>query len=103
MSASKDKGRRLENWVAEQLRNNGIQAERVPLTGSYAGLDGKFLGDVVIGTFDQPIGMIECKNRESISKLLWEWLEGNQYLIVKRNKYKPLVVMTMEEFMELKK
>lgn len=103
MSKAKDKGRRLENWVADKLTANRIPAERIPLSGSFAGPNGKYLGDVVLGTPDHPEGMIECKNRETISKTLWEWLDGNDYLVVKRNQYKPLVIMTMEQFMELKK
>ena len=99
MSKAKDKGRRLENMVADYLTDNGIPSQRVPLSGSLQG----YPGDVVIGTCEHPTAQIECKNRESMSKQLWEWLEGNDYLVIKRNQCKPLVVMTMEDFVELKK
>ena len=86
--------------VAAVLTSNGIEAERVPLSGSFGG---KYDCDVVLGSVDHPKGKIECKNRESLSKYLWEWLEGNDYLVIKRNQKDPLVIMTMEDFVELKK
>lgn len=98
MSKAKNKGRRFENVVADKLTENNIPAERIPLSGS---LGGKFDCDVVIGTPDNPIAKIECKHREKISKELWEWLEGNKYLAIKRNNYQPLVMMTLEDFIQL--
>ena len=98
MSKAKDKGRRLENIVVKTLNDNDIPAKRVPLSGS---LRGEYSDDIVIGTIEQPIARIECKNREQISKNLWEWLDNVDYLIVKKNQYKPLVIMDMDKFIEL--
>lgn len=100
MSKQKDKGRRHENEVAKLLTENGIPAERIPLSGSFGG---KYDCDVVIGTPESPIARVECKHRENISKQLWEWLDGNDYLVVKRNNHKNLVVMDIEEFIRVKK
>ena len=100
MSKAKDKGRRFENRIATTLTDNGIPTERIPLSGSFGG---KYDCDCVIGTPEEPIAKIECKNRESISKQFWEWLEGNDYLILTRNHYKDLVVMDMEHFIKLYK
>ena len=103
MSKSKDKGRRFENEVAAKLTDNGIPAERIPLSGSFGG---KYNCDVVIGTPEEPIAKIECKYRESISKQLWEWFEqgdGSDYLAIKRNFHKPLILMDMEQFINLLK
>lgn len=99
MARSKQKGTRFENTIADHLTNNGIPSERIPLSGS---LGGKYDSDVVIGTPDDIKAKFECKNRENIAKTLWEWLEGNDYLALKRNHYKPLVLMTLEEFTRLK-
>lgn len=98
MSKAKDKGRYFENKIATTLTNNGIPSERIPLSGSFGG---KYDSDVVIGTPEHPLKKIECKARESISKQLWEWLDGNDYLAIKRNHHKPLIIMDMESFMEL--
>jgi Holliday junction resolvase len=100
MSKQRDKGRRFENEVANKLTEAGIPSERVPLSGSFGG---KYDSDVVIGTCDSPIDKIECKNRENISKLIWEWLEGNDYLALRRNNYPALVVMTLDRFIEDRK
>lgn len=100
MSKSKDKGRRFENQIADALTTNGIPSERIPLSGSFGG---KYDSDVIIGTPEEPIAKIECKNRESISKQLWEWLDGNDYLAIKRNHHKPLVIMDLDQFIKLYK
>ena len=102
MSSSKDKGRYFENMVAKKLTENGIVSERVPLSGS---LGGKYASDVIIGSIDHPIARLELKFRESISKLLWEWLSPKEvdYLMIKRSRYEPLVIMTLDQFIELYK
>ena len=99
-SRSKSKGSRFELFLSRELTANGIPSEKVPLSGS---LGGRFSSDVVIGTCEHPLGRIECKNRESLSKTLWEWLKGVDYLALKRNNYEPLIVMTLDEFIKLKK
>ena len=95
MSRAKDKGRTLENLVAKHLTDNGIPSERIPLSGSFGG---KYNCDVVIGTPEHPLAKIECKFRQNISKQLWDWLDGNDYLVVKRNHHKPLVIMDLDQF-----
>ena len=100
MSKQKDKGRRLENEIARTLTEGGIPSERIPLSGSFGG---KYDCDVVIGTPDAPKAKIECKFRENISLQLWDWLEGNDYLMIRRSNKKPLVVMSIEEFIRLRK
>lgn len=98
MSKAKDKGRRLENAIVDELVNNGIPAIRVPLSGS---LGGAFSDDVIIGSIDSPIARIECKNRESISQQIWDWLEGVNFLALKRNHKPMLIVMEISEFTKL--
>lgn len=98
MSREKAKGRRLENEVADCLTAAGIPAERVPLSGS---LGGKYKADVVIGTPQAPEAHIECKYRENLSMQLWDWLEGVDYLALRRNRKPALIVMPMERFTQL--
>lgn len=96
----KDKGRRFENQIRDRLINGGIPAERIPLSGS---LGGKYDSDVVIGTAENTLAKIECKHRESMSKQNWEWLDGNDFLAIKRNgiQFKPLIVMDIDKFIQL--
>ena len=98
MSKSKDKGTRYETWLANHLTESGIPSERCPGSGA---LGGKYDMDVVIGTPETPIAKIECKHREAISKQFWEWLDGDDFLAIKRNRMKPLVVMPLDTFVEL--
>ena len=98
VSKAKDKGRRFENETAKILNNNDIKAERIPLSGSFGG---KYDCDVVIGTPEDPEAKIECKNREDNPKKLWEWLDGNDFVALRRNNYKPLILMDMDMFIEL--
>lgn len=99
MSKQKDKGRRFENEIATALSDAGIHSERIPLSGSFGH---RYDCDVVIGTPENPQGKIECKYRENISMQLWDWLEGNDYLAVRRNNKKALIIMPIEEFIRLK-
>lgn len=94
---AKRKGSSLENRVVQTLRDAGIPAERVPLSGALKSLP----GDVVVGELAKPLKRIECKNREDISKRIWEWLEDNDALIIKRNHSNPLVVVTLDDYIDL--
>lgn len=98
MSRSKDKGRRLETQVVDLLTSAGIPAERVPLSG---GIGNKYSDDVVIGSIDSPQARVECKNRESLAEYLWDYLDPVDYLVLKKNHKKPLVVMDFERFVAL--
>jgi Holliday junction resolvase len=82
MNASKDKGRRLENLVANTLNENGFPAERTPLSGSF----GKnYSEDVIIGTRDNIPRTIERKNRQGFSDKIWTARGTNDYLSIKEN------------------
>lgn len=99
MSKAKDKGRALENLIVKTLNDAGITSERIPLSGS---LGGKYVGDVIIGSIDKRIATIECKFRQAISMQLWDWFaESDDYLVIKRNHKKPLILMDMDQFIKL--
>jgi len=95
-SKAKQKGTRFEYWLVGFLARHGIKAHRQVLSGSHP----EYKGDVII---DATSERCECKHRQQISSTLWDWLEGNSYLFLKRDYYKPLVVMTLDEFIQLKK
>lgn len=104
MSKAKDKGRALENLIVKLLTDAGIPSERVPLSGSLSVVHEKFKGDVVIGTIEDRQATIECKFRQSISMQLWDWFDtDDDYLVVKRNHKKPLIMMDMDQFIKLYK
>jgi len=102
MSKSKVKGTNYENKVRDALRNAGIKAERSPqvsLGASKKELD----ADVVIGTLDRPLEKVECKFRASVPVSVYNWLEGNNFLVMKKigKQYQDLVVMDLDRFMEM--
>lgn len=98
MSKSKAKGTRLESAIVKTLTDSGIEAERIPLSGS---LGGKYSSDVVIGSVDNPLYRIECKNRESIADYMWTYLEPVDFLVLKKNHKPALVVMELDQFIDL--
>lgn len=93
--ASRDKGYRAEHQIVQTLRESGLPARRIPLSGG----DPNEPGDIEIAGF----GLCECKNRESVGAYLWEWLGENKALFVKRNRREPLVVMPLDGWIELVK
>lgn len=94
---ARQKGSRFEREVVAQLRAAGIVAHRVPLSGAAGGI---YSGDVhaEIGGRSRKI---ECKSRGRAWKDLYDYLDGNWALIVKRDHAEPLVVLPMATFTEL--
>lgn len=95
--ASRAKGDRFEREVVASLEADGIGAERVPLSGAAGGM---FSGDIQAIT---RLGRVklECKVRARSFKELYDWLEGNYAVILKRDRSEPLVVMTLDHFKAL--
>lgn len=91
----KRKGSRIEREIVNHLKGKGIPAKRVPLSGSTDG----FKGDIIID------GSLKCevKARKDGFKQIYKWLEGNDYLFLKADRKKVLVVMDIDEFIELLK
>lgn len=86
-ASSRRKGGRVEREIVALLKNAGIPAERVPLSG---GAGGSFTGDVIVGRKWRA----EVKARRSGGgfKTLEKWLGDNSMLVLKRNHGDPLVV-----------
>ena len=95
--SQRDKGNRFEREIVHKHRDAGIDAERVPLSGSAGGT---FTGDVLIagGTLKA-----ECKARKDGAgfKVLNNWLEGNDLLFVKADREQPRVYMRWELYEDL--
>lgn len=100
MSKQKTKGRGFEHQVADTLTEAGIESRRVPMSGALRDLGHDLDGDVIIKATGEKV---ECKFRQNISVQLWDWLEENDYLAIKRNYKQPLMIMTLDKFITLLK
>ena len=91
--ASRDKGLRNERQLVNELKEWGLAAERVPLSGA---LGGKDVGDVLVA------GMrFEAKVRAGAFSLLYRWLSKVDGLFLKSDRQEQLVVMRMRTFRRL--
>lgn len=76
--SSKRKGSHYEREFAARCDDNGLPAERVPLSGA---MGGSYTEDVVVAD----TWRIECKYRANGTgfKSLYRWLEGNELMVVR--------------------
>ena len=105
---SRDKGARSERALVNLLREGGLAALRVPLSGASKG----FKGDVVIrgcvnnpnkdetGGCDCPDFRIESKVRANGFKQIYNWLDGNDALAIKADNKEWLVVVPLKEWVK---
>jgi Holliday junction resolvase len=90
---SRDKGNRVERAIVAALQEHGFAAERVPLSGAARG---RFGGDVSVPL----LGLdrrVEVKCRANGFAEIYRWLDGADFLIVKRDRSEPLVVLRLSE------
>ena len=92
--APKRKGRRLEQELVRTLKASGIEAKRVPLSGSADG----FKGDAVV-TLNGHDLTLEVKSRKQCS--LYRWLGERDALIVKADRQEPLVCLRLRDLLKL--
>ena len=94
---SRDKGARMERAVVHACQEMGFAAERIPLSGAAGG---SFAGDVslpILGVDRR----IECKKRATGFKQLYAWLTGSYALVIAADRHKPLVVLSLDDFLSL--
>jgi hypothetical protein len=89
--ASRDKGNRAERAIVRYLQDRGFASERVPLSGSARG---RFDGDISIPLLGVD-RRVEVKCRGNGFARLYDWLAGNDFLIVKCDRAEPLVVIPL--------
>jgi hypothetical protein len=96
---SRDKGSRVEREMVNALRAEGIDAERVPLSGAAGG---SFAGDIVVRHHEAKRS-VEVKARKDGAgfKTLEDWKGDHDFLFLKRNHREPMVVMDWDLFVEL--
>jgi Holliday junction resolvase len=90
----RQKGDRLERAVVLLLREHGLDAKRVPLSGSAKG----YPGDVVANMAGREL-CLECKSRKDF-KTLHAWLEHRDALILKADRKEALVVLRLADFLK---
>ena len=97
--AARQKGDRFERQVVDACQADGIPAQRVPLSGAAGGMFG---GDIQVET---RVGRqkLECKSRADKWVAEYGWLEGNDLLVVKRDRSEPLVIMRLADWIKLAK
>lgn len=96
--ASKQKGNRAERALVNFLRDAGLTANRLPLSGA---MRGKFGGCDVVVPFLGREGRIEVKHHANGFQRLYRWLTGVDFLVVRCDRSEPLVVMPLKLMVEL--
>jgi len=90
------KGVRAEREVANRLKEEGLAAQRVPLSGSAPGMSGDVRttvgGRELVG---------EVKRRRQGFKELYRWLEGKDLLFMRADRSDWLVCMKLDLFLWL--
>ena len=108
---SRSKGARSERALVNLLREHGLDAVRVPLSGACKGfradveIRGKLRisadGDsVTTHELDPPL-KIESKVRANGFKQIYNWLDGNDALAIKADGKEWLVVVPLKEWVKL--
>jgi Holliday junction resolvase len=94
--ASKNKGYRIEKKIEAMLKDIGLPAKRMPLSGAAPG----YKGDIQINDL-----LCEVKSRKGGAGFttIERWLGENDYLFLHRNHAQPLVVMNFDHFATLVK
>lgn len=107
-AGAKTKGMKFERDCVAALLAAGVHAEKVPLSGAVKG--GSFEGDIIVnlgqGVYDRRDGGVdikkfECKIRQRAWLDLYQWLEGNFGLFIRRDKGEALVVLRLKDFATL--
>jgi hypothetical protein len=85
-NASREVRQRLIVGIFESA---GLDAKRIPLSGSVSG----FEGDVRL-TLNGAELTGECKSRGASFNRLYQWLAGNDFLAIRKDRYDSLLVMS---------
>jgi len=93
--APRRKGERVEREILAALRDAGLEAKRVPLSGSAPG----YPGDLEVDLPGLGVVLVEVKARKRLA--LEGWLEGRGLLVLKPDRRPPLVVLPLEALLRL--
>ncbi len=99
MQPSKRKGNRVEREVGNLHKALGVEASRVPLSGSAGGA---FSGDVrVVIDGHELTGEVKARRGGAGFKTLERWLGDNDLLFLRRDRQTPLVVLPWTTYSRL--
>jgi Holliday junction resolvase len=90
--ASRDKGNRFERAIVRLLQDQGLAAERVPLSGAAGG---SYCGDLTVSVLGQDL-VVEAKARATGFSQLYAWLEGRDVLVIKADRRDALVILPLK-------
>jgi hypothetical protein len=94
--SSREKGIRAERQIVELFRQAGLEAYRIPLSGSVAG----FKSDVELRIGAKRLHL-ESKVRGGRFSMIYRWLFGADALVIKKDCNQPLIVMRLTDFASL--
>jgi hypothetical protein len=93
--APRRKGNRVEREVLALLKEAGLEARRVPLSGSAP----DYPGDLEVEVPGLGRVLVEVKARKRVG--LEAWLEGRDLLVLKGDRRPPLAVLPLEALLAL--
>ena len=94
--SSREKGIRAERRIVDELREVGLDAYRIPLSGSVAG----FKCDVELRLPGRKLHL-ESKARKGRFGWFYKWLKDADALVIKKDCNQPLIVMRLTDFASL--
>ena len=94
--SSREKGMRAERQIVELFRQAGLEAYRIPLSGSVAG----FKSDVELRIGAKRLHL-ESKVRGGRFSMIYRWLFGADALVIKADRKPPLAVLPLETLTSL--
>lgn len=102
--SQRDKGARFEREIVNALKEAGLDAQRVPLSGMghESKVNGEFAGDIVLPWFGGR-EKFEAKKRGDGNgfALVYRWLGKHRGLFLGADRKQTLVVLRMEDFLKL--
>jgi hypothetical protein len=90
------KGFRLENFVRKYFVERGLTCRRIPLSGA-----GEEKGDLCLTTGWNQVLRGECKSRKELAKWIVEALGEHDFVVLKFDRGKPMVLQTLESFADM--
>lgn len=90
--SSRRKGNRVESLIVSMHQDAGVVARKVPLSGAMPG----YPGDVVVADHFR-CEVKARKNGEGFA-VIERWLGDNDMLFLKRDRQKPLVVLSWDTY-----
>jgi Holliday junction resolvase len=88
----RQKGDRFERAIVRLLQDNGIGAERVPLSGSAGG---SYLGDLTCPAIGRDL-RVEAKSRANGFRELYAWLVDRDVLVLRADRCGALAVLPLK-------